>query len=300
MSDPNKTMLGTPPQSDPNKTVMGNVTTADPNRTIMGQAPSLNTTVTIKPVQCPVCKAFNPPGVMYCNDCGLIFEMALDGDAFGAPSVRLPVLVDSSGREHQLRPGANVLGRAGDVAVEDTRVSRRHAEVTVSPEGLTIADLGSTNGTAVNGARLGEGERKPVASGDKVSLGGFEFTVSTPGESSKTIQALSGKTVSISAAPTTSAAVAFLDVDGLETPLELGTYTFGRKSENDIVVSDPYVSGRHGQIDVTEEGVFLTDTGSTNGTLLNEAKLTPNMRTRFGQEDVVRLGAKEIRIRFKK
>src|SRR5512146_2711594 len=113
MQDPNRTQLGAPPSNDPNRTVMTAAPTADPNKTMMGTAPSLNTTVTIKPVQCPVCKSFNPPGMMFCNDCGLIFEMALDGDAFGAPAVQLPVLVEPTGREHQLRPGGNVIGRAG-------------------------------------------------------------------------------------------------------------------------------------------------------------------------------------------
>ena len=88
--------------------------------------------------------------MMFCNDCGLIFEMSLDGDAFGAPAVQLPVLVDSSGREHRLSPGINVVGRAGDILVEDTRVSRRHCQVTLENDTVFAEDLGSTNGTYVN------------------------------------------------------------------------------------------------------------------------------------------------------
>ena len=70
MNDPNKTQMGTAPVLDPNRTQMGSV--VDPNRTIMGGGPSLNATQTIKPVQCPVCKTFNPVGVAWCVDCGLI------------------------------------------------------------------------------------------------------------------------------------------------------------------------------------------------------------------------------------
>ena len=285
--------------ADPNRTMMTGAPTADPNKTIMGSAPSLNTTVTIVPVQCPVCKSFNPPGVMYCNDCGLIFEMALDGDAFGAPAVQLPVLVESTGREHQLRPGANVLGRAGDIAFEDTRISRRHCQVNLDGQTVTVEDLGSTNGTSIAGQKLAQGQRSPLGNGEKISLGGFELTLSLPGETNKTLQAVSGRTAAISVAPTVSDSVAWLVFEDREVPLSPGSHTFGRKDGNDIVIADPYVSGKHGVFEASDDGVYLTDTGSTNGTVLNESKLTPNMRTKLGKDDVIRLGSVEVRLRFK-
>ncbi|MBS1723185.1 MAG: FHA domain-containing protein [Armatimonadetes bacterium] len=285
--------------SDPNRTQMVAAPVADPNRTIMGSAPSLNTTVTIKPVQCPVCKSFNPPGLMFCNDCGLIFEMALDGDAFGAPAVQLPVLVESTGREHQLRPGANVIGRAGDILIEDTRVSRRHCQVNLENGTATVEDLGSTNGISVAGERLSQGERRAIVHGTTVSLGGFELTLSMPGEAARTVQALSGRTAAISVVPTVSDAVAWLEFPDHEVALSPGSHSFGRRDSNEIVISDPYVSGSHGTFEVTDDGVFLTDTGSTNGTVLNEAKLAPNMRTKLGAGDVVRLGSLEVKLRFK-
>ena len=298
MQDPNRTQLGAPPSNDPNRTVMTSAPTADPNRTIMGAAPSLNTTVTIKPVQCPVCKSFNPPGMMFCNDCGLIFEMALDGDAFGAPAVQLPVLVESTGREHQLRPGVNVIGRAGDILLEDTRISRRHCQATLDNGAVFIEDLGSTNGTTVAGNKLGQGEKRALANAEKISLGGLELTLSMPGETNKTIQAMSGRTAAISIAPTVDDAVAWIVLPEREIPLSVGSHMVGRKSTHELVIADPYVSGVHGQFDVTDEGVFLTDTGSTNGTVLNDAKLAPNMRTKLSKEDVIRLGSLEVPGRF--
>lgn len=284
--------------ADQNKTQMlGGAPSVDPNKTVMGAAPSVNTTVTIKPVQCPVCKSFNPPGLMFCNDCGLIFEKALDGDAFGAPAIQLPCLVDENGREHQLRPGANVIGRQGDVLIEDTRVSRRHAQIVLDGQSATVEDLGSTNGTKVAGQSL-TGATK-INPGDKVSLGGYELTFSIPGEANKTQQAMSGRTAAISVQPTVNTAVAWLDIDGEETPLEKRSYTFGRRTDNDIVVSDPYVSGRHGTIEVDDTGAYLTDTGSTNGTVLNDAKITPNQRTQLQKGDQIKLGEKTLMVRFK-
>ena len=284
--------------SDQNKTQMlGGAPTADPNKTVMGAAPSLNTTVTIKPVQCPVCKGFNPPGIMFCNDCGLIFEKALDGDAFGAPTVRLPCLVDQNGREHQLRPGPNVVGRQGDILIEDTRVSRRHAEVTLDGQSATVEDLGSTNGTKVGDEKT-EGKRA-LNPGDVVSFGGYEMTFSTPGETNKTQQAMSGRTAAISVPPTVQTAVAWLVIDEEEVALELGRHTFGRRTDNDIVVSDPFVSGKHGLLEVDESGIYLTDTGSTNGTVLNDAMLTANQRVQLQKEDVIKLGERTLRIRYR-
>ena len=287
--------------ADDNRTrAMGAAPSVDPNKTVMGTAPSLNATITIKPVQCPVCKESNPPGVMYCNACGLIFEMALDGDAFGAPAVQLPVLVDETGREHQLRPGANSIGRQGDILIEDTRVSRMHAVLTMDGDEASVEDSGSTNGTKVGGEPLAEGEKKKITSGDVVSLGGYEMTFRLPGEASKTQMAMSGKTVSLQSAPTVQTALAWLVIDDSEEiPLEAGVHTFGRRTDNDIVISDPYISGRHGTITVDETGVYLTDTGSSNGTIVNDAKLVENQKTQLQADDVVKLGDKTLTIKFR-
>lgn len=105
--------------ADPNRTQLGAPPVADPNKTVMGTAPTLNATITIKPVQCPVCKTFNPAGMMFCMECGLIFDRALPDDAFGAPAVKLPCLVDQNGKEYPLRPGTNSIGREGDVMIVD-------------------------------------------------------------------------------------------------------------------------------------------------------------------------------------
>ena len=58
---------------------------------------------------------------------------------------------------------ALVLGREGaDLVIEDPQVSRRHASVRPAGDGLEIEDLGSLNGTWVNGARVtGEGPAGP-------------------------------------------------------------------------------------------------------------------------------------------
>ncbi|MFZ4506574.1 MAG: FHA domain-containing protein [Fimbriimonas sp.] len=294
MSDANKTQMLT----DPNRTRMGTPPVADPNKTMMGTAPSLNATQTIKPVQCPVCKTFNPAGVMFCVDCGLIFDRALPGDAFGAPTIQLPMLVDASGREHPLRPGTTTIGREGDILLSDARASRRHAQILNDSGQLAIEDLGSTNGTKVDGQPISPGDKRILNGSEKLSFGGIELQLSLPGaKGGNTTQVFaSNRTAAMTVAPKKEVAPARLVGNGSDFPLKAGINSFGRKAENDVQISDAYVSGKHGLIEIAEQGVYLTDVGSTNGTMLNDAKLAPNMRTLVTGEDVIRLGSMEFRV----
>jgi two-component system response regulator AtoC len=66
--------------------------------------------------------------------------------------LHLVVLLADSTRTHRLPPsGTLVLGRDddADITLRDDSVSRRHAELSVSPEGVVVRDLGSKNGTFV-------------------------------------------------------------------------------------------------------------------------------------------------------
>lgn len=267
-------------------------------KTLMGSPPSINATQTIKPVQCPVCKTFNPVGVMFCVECGLIFDRALPEDAFGAPAVRLPVLMEAGGREHPIWPGESIIGRTGDIAIEDPRISRRHAVIRSGDGSIGIEDLGSTNGTTVNGEPLAPGTTRNLSAGDRVGLGGFELTMAYPGESAKTLLGAGGRTAALDAPPVASTPVAEAVVDGVSHPLRPGRNTLGRRAENDVCIPNPFVSGTHAEIDVADEGIYFTDLGSTNGTFLNDSRLSPNVRTLVNAGDVLRIG--EIAIELKK
>ncbi len=61
------------------------------------------------------------------------------------------------GRTYQLGPGRLLVGRApdSDIALDDEGVSRRHALFVCTPDGkVSVEDLGSTNGTSVDGTRI--------------------------------------------------------------------------------------------------------------------------------------------------
>lgn len=67
-------------------------------------------------------------------------------------------------------------GRAADVTVQVTNllVSRQHCQVAVKDDQLVIRDLGSVNGTLLNGERVDEA---PLSSGDTLQVGLQSFLV---------------------------------------------------------------------------------------------------------------------------
>ena len=75
----------------------------------------------------------------------------------------------AEGREHPALPGS-IMGRSDcEIVLSDPEVSRRHAAVRGFDDELAIEDLGSRNGTFVNGERV-SGIRR-LAAGDEVRLG---------------------------------------------------------------------------------------------------------------------------------
>jgi hypothetical protein len=70
------------------------------------------------------------------------------------------------------------IGRLGqlEVVLEDSSVSRYHAEVRMTDRGWRLRDLGSTNGTRLNGTRIGAGQW-PMREGDLVQFGNGSFRV---------------------------------------------------------------------------------------------------------------------------
>lgn len=76
-----------------------------------------------------------------------------------------------SGRRHPIADGPNAIGRGDEVAVRvrDRAVSRRHARLTIGKEGCWLEDLGTPNGTFLNGERVEKPSR--VYAGDVIEMG---------------------------------------------------------------------------------------------------------------------------------
>ncbi len=81
------------------------------------------------------------------------------------------------GARFRLRPSGHTIGRSSeaDVVIDDPYASEFHARVETHDGGTTVHDLGSTNGTYVNGRRITV--PTPAGKGDTVQIGKTIFEV---------------------------------------------------------------------------------------------------------------------------
>jgi Protein of unknown function (DUF3662)/FHA domain len=98
------------------------------------------------------------------------------GEVEGAQGARRTrALVTVAGRRLPIPPRGATLGRSRDceIVLDDSSISRRHAEIRPAADGWTVADLGSTNGVRLNGRTVRGAQ--PLQSGDRVELGSTEI-----------------------------------------------------------------------------------------------------------------------------
>jgi FhaA, N-terminal domain/FHA domain len=89
----------------------------------------------------------------------------------GVPPLRLRFLSGGqSGDELILRKPVTTIGRAldNDIVIESGDVSRHHARIEFADDQLRVTDLGSTNGTRVNGKSI---RTHPISAGDEITFG---------------------------------------------------------------------------------------------------------------------------------
>lgn len=141
---------------------------------------------------CPVCGVTLEPKDRVCPACGAPVPAAAEEtaafapvaapetgeEAGGIPAGSGPALVVSKGPdagERFVLAGEIVtIGRdpASDIFLNDITVSRRHARIDRTQAGFNLSDVGSLNGTYVNGERI---ETHPLTSGDEVQIGKFRL-----------------------------------------------------------------------------------------------------------------------------
>jgi ABC transport system ATP-binding/permease protein len=199
-----------------------------------------------------------------------------------------------------VRPGQPVvIGRDAscELAVDGRLVSRRHAEVDVAEDGWMVRDLGSRNGTFVNGQKAAF---IAVVDGGEVRLGSatdgpvVRFAVieeEAPSESHYSGEGVASEAtgdhqfpgVVASAAPPARVATAEHDAGG-------GQIRIGRGPDNDIVLSDLRTSRHHAELRRGVEGYEVVDLGSRNGTFhngqqVNRAALNPGDMISIGRHE---------------
>lgn len=311
---------------DMDKTALGVIDNDD--RTQMVSAPASNATQMAMNVDCPVCRTPNPPSETYCIDCGFLLASApVDlADMPEMPSVGKLISTDGM-REFPLNPGMNTVGReSADILLAHNTVSRKHATVTVEDGHVYVEDSGSTNGTTVAGVKIAAGEKAELTDGCEVVFGSFALKYEAPvqtdevstDEVSKEAEATE-KTEMIETEPEAQeddtepvedtfgipfveeevkVGARLVSKDGaISFDIHEGTCTIGRRDgDNDIVIPDPYCSGRHANISFADGKFILTDIGSTNGTLVNGVKLDINAPHEVQQGDEITLGRTVFRL----
>jgi pSer/pThr/pTyr-binding forkhead associated (FHA) protein len=259
-----------------------------------------------------------------------LFDSGAFADLPSVPSKAPPapsggrVVCLTDGREYSVKSEPLVFGRdaASDVVVLGGDVSRRHAEIQLTPEGYVLEDL-SVNGTHVNGRRIGK--QHVLARADVIRIGTDEFrfyadsapahSVSGPrpmppegplhtptGASARLSDTMAGVPLPIppipprespSPAPAVATPLASLLVRsgalrGRRLPITVPAVNIGRADYNDLVIADPSVSTTHARLQRKDDLWVLSDLGSTNGTYVEgepvtgETALTPGTTLRFG------------------
>jgi pSer/pThr/pTyr-binding forkhead associated (FHA) protein len=231
---------------------------------------------------------------------------------------RLVSLVD--GKEYSVPSSGIVLGRDAscDVVVVQSEVSRRHAEIAPSEQGYVVRDM-SANGVFVNGERVQGSHR--LARADIVRVGSEEFRfyadVLAPGPTPPTslpatpapVASPAGQAMdapshaTMYSAPTPLAQTAWEDPRPVLATLEMrnegltkGTLFslrtqlahVGRGAHNDVRLNDESVSETHAKLQRREDGWYVVDMDSTNGTyvggtrVVGERKVEGTLDLRFG------------------
>ncbi len=151
-------------------------------------------------------------------------------------------------------------GRDCDIVLLDERVSRQHTEIHFDGDTYLVSDLGSFNGTMINGKLLGD--TRPLKHGDQLQIGPvllrFAWAAALEDEPSSTLVVPESDLQS------------FLEThEGTRFKLTKEKSTVGRGQGWDICLNDRAVSRPHAEITRQEDGLVLIDLDSANGTMVN-------------------------------
>ncbi|MFC2029121.1 protein kinase [Chloroflexota bacterium] len=125
--------------------------------------------------ECPSCGRTNSKSARFCAGCGFSFVPVQPAvlrvvepvrAAWEMPVAHSPMLLGRASEAEDYRPDFNMT-----FYDEGDYVSRRHARITKGRAGYFVADLGSSNGTTVNGQELVPNRVRLLRNGDKIKVG---------------------------------------------------------------------------------------------------------------------------------
>lgn len=206
---------------------------------------------------------------------------------------------DGVWEEVPLSLGDNIVGRlfGSDLLLDDHMISRRHARITAAKDTVIIVDLGSTNGTQVNGQPLSPRQPFVLQEDHLVSIGNYSLQV----EKKKKVESQQKTKVGgfgevLSPEEKLALQGSMWDFRALDFQ-KIEKVTIGRNEDNDIVLEHPLVSRYHALIEKMGTRFRLIDLNSTNGVFVNgvriqkESWLTDGDQVTIGASDFVLIGS---------
>jgi pSer/pThr/pTyr-binding forkhead associated (FHA) protein len=193
---------------------------------------------------------------------------------------------DGPEQEFELGKSSISIGRAltNDVVLNDGRVSRSHARLDFGQKSCTLSDLGSSNGTRLNGKIVDRAELRP---GDFINLGNttlrFEAAKSAEDIGLTVIDTEAELNTSIDQEvlpmaineTSTPRLVIFTNENTWEISLDdSDKVTIGRTEPNQIVLEHSKVSRQHAEVVRKGNNFVLRDLDSTNGTWFGDERVT--------------------------
>lgn len=192
------------------------------------------------------------------------------------------VVTAPTGEERTYALGADriSIGRdaGNEIAVQDARISRRHARLERDGAAWAIVDLGSANGTLVNGVAV---ERMVLQPGDLIRLGETVLRYETAQERTTPAPVridtaadldatLASATLSVAASHlgATPQLAVYAGGRTWTAPMSGDALSIGRQADNDLALDLARVSRHHARIERRGDAFILRDLGSTNGTFV--------------------------------
>jgi ABC-type multidrug transport system ATPase subunit/pSer/pThr/pTyr-binding forkhead associated (FHA) protein len=177
--------------------------------------------------------------------------------------------------EVQLPLGEFVIGRyaEADLYIEGETISRRHARFTVGLDAVFIQDLGSTNGTQIDGLPLPPRRQSIVHPDQMITIGNHTFQIQPSQVIDRHPATVLGEFGEI-LTPEDKLQVygSRFDLRALDFD-QLERVSIGRSGDNDVVLDHPLVSRYHALIEKMGTRFRLRDLESTNGVFVNGVRI---------------------------
>ncbi|MEM9951301.1 MAG: FHA domain-containing protein [Chloroflexota bacterium] len=160
-------------------------------------------------------------------------------------------------------------GHTNDIVIQDNEVSRQHCRLVRVLDDYEIHDLGSTNGTFVDGKRIDEGGW--LLSGNTILELGDSITLEyVP---TNTVTGTKPPLPILIDAQSDKVYYLVIEQESQERPdiyiLDRATITIGRDFDNDISLDEPEVSRHHMRLVLSDDGYTIEDLNTMNGTAVN-------------------------------